>query len=138
MAQLVGNDEIESLRIELAEIGKSLRSSFPRRSTSFRRTTSDFSTSVKDPDEDDEEHALQWAAIERLPTFERLRSSLFHESNGNPSRSVDDEIEGKVRRVIDVTKIGALERHTFIDKLIKHIENDNLRLMQKLRKRIDK
>ncbi|KAI8027206.1 Pleiotropic drug resistance protein 3 [Camellia lanceoleosa] len=36
MAQLVGDDEIESLRIELAEIGRSLRSSFQRHASSFR------------------------------------------------------------------------------------------------------
>ncbi|KAL6964588.1 drug-responsive transcription factor pdr3 [Sarracenia purpurea var. burkii] len=141
MAQLVGNEEIESLKIELAEIGKSLRPSFRRHPSSFRSITSGLGSSIKDhddPDEDYEEFALQWAAIERLPTFERLRSSLFHENNGNPSRSVDDNVKEKVRRVTDVTKIGALERHMFIDKLIKHIEDDNLRLLQKLRKRIDK
>ncbi|XP_058191657.1 pleiotropic drug resistance protein 3-like isoform X2 [Rhododendron vialii] len=83
MAQLVGNDEIESLRIELAEIGKS------------------------------------------------LRSSLFDESDGS---KVD--VPGK--RVVDVTKLGALERQMFVEKLIKYIENDNLRLLQKMRNRVDK
>ncbi|RZB55003.1 Pleiotropic drug resistance protein 3 isoform G [Glycine soja] len=42
------------------------------------------------------------------------------------------------KQVVDVRKLGAQERHTFIEKLIKHIENDNLRLLQKFRKRIDK
>ncbi|KAH7513560.1 hypothetical protein FEM48_Zijuj12G0213100 [Ziziphus jujuba var. spinosa] len=64
---------------------------------------------------------LQWAEIQRLPSLKRLRTSLF---------------EGK--RVVDVAKLGALERHLFIDKLIKHIENDNLRLLRKLRNRIDR
>ncbi|XP_076900742.1 pleiotropic drug resistance protein 3-like isoform X4 [Bidens hawaiensis] len=41
-------------------------------------------------------------------------------------------------KVVDVTKLLAPERHMFIEKLIKHIENDNLRLLQKLRKRTDK
>ncbi|XAR52748.1 hypothetical protein NMG60_11020974 [Bertholletia excelsa] len=127
MAQLVSNDEIESLRIELAELGGSLGSSFRCHTSSFRR----ISGLSSGKDDVDDEYALQWAAIERLPTFERLRSSLFNENDGT---NVD--VQGK--RVIDITKLGALERHKFIDKIIKHIEHDNLHLLQKLRKRIDK
>lgn len=130
MAQLVGNDEIESMRTELAEIGRSLRSSFRRISSSFRSTSG--VVSAKEDNENDE-YQLQWAEIDRLPTFERLRSSLFEEYD---DRNETDDTKGK--RVIDVTKLGALERHVFIEKLIKHIENDNLRLLQKLRKRIDR
>jgi hypothetical protein len=37
MAQMVGTDEIDSLRVvELAEIGRSIRSSFRRHTSSFR------------------------------------------------------------------------------------------------------
>ncbi|KAI3770585.1 hypothetical protein L6452_01724 [Arctium lappa] len=72
-----------------------------------------------------------WAAIDRLPTFERLRLSLFDEENGD-----GHDVKGK--KVVDVTKLLAPERHMFIEKLIKHIENDNLQLLQKLRKRTDK
>ncbi|XP_059654379.1 pleiotropic drug resistance protein 3-like [Cornus florida] len=127
MAQLVGNEEIESLRIELTELGSSLSRSF-RRQTSSSLGSSSFG-SVKG-DEVGDECALKWAEIDRLPTVERLRSSLFdHESDENG-------VQGK--RVIDVTKLGALERHLFIERLIKHIENDNLRLLHKFRKRIDK
>ncbi|KAI8531760.1 hypothetical protein RHMOL_Rhmol11G0160500 [Rhododendron molle] len=127
MAQLVGNDEIESLRIELAEIGKSLRSSV-RRHMSSSRSSSELN-SVKD--DVDNEFALQWAKIDRLPTFERLRSSLFDESDGS-------EVDVQGKRVVDVTKLGALERQMFVEKLIKYIENDNLRLLQKMRNRVDK
>ncbi|KAM7474363.1 hypothetical protein LguiB_021606 [Lonicera macranthoides] len=128
MAQLLGSDEIQSLGIELSEIGRSLRSSFRRHTSSFRSNSS--LSSLKDGV--DEESVLQWAAIDRLPTFERLRSSLFDENDGG------DGVDAKGKRVIDVTKLGALERHMFIERLIKQIENDNLRLLQKLRKRADK
>ncbi|KAI7979754.1 Pleiotropic drug resistance protein 3 [Camellia lanceoleosa] len=127
MAQSVGDDEIESLRIELAEIGRSLRSSFQRHTSSFRSISA--LSSVKD--DVDDEYALQWAAIERLPTFERLRSSLFDENDGS-------KVDAQGKRIVDVTKLDALERNMFIHKLIKHIENDNLRLLHKQRKRIDK
>ncbi|KAF6154956.1 hypothetical protein GIB67_018393 [Kingdonia uniflora] len=120
MAQMVGVDEIESLRMELAEIGRSLRLSFQLRTSSFRSTSS-----VRN--EGNEESDLQWAAIERLPTFEKLRTSLF-----------DNQGDVKGKRVIDVTKLQPVERRMFIEKLIKQIEKDNLRLLQKLRERIDR
>ncbi|XP_009141643.2 ABC transporter G family member 33 isoform X4 [Brassica rapa] len=102
------------LRMELAEIGKSMGSSF--RSSSSRN-------------EDEAEHALQWAEIQRLPSFKQLRSSLVDEEG--------DDVE-KGKRVVDVTKLGAMERHLMIEKLIKHIENDNLKLLKKIRRRIDR
>ncbi|XP_060167398.1 LOW QUALITY PROTEIN: pleiotropic drug resistance protein 3-like [Lycium barbarum] len=129
MAQLFGSDDIESIRMDLSEIGRSLRSSFRRQSSSFR-SNSALSASEKD-DVVDEENMLAWAAIERLPTFDRLRSSVFEEINGN-------EANVKTKRVTDVTKLGAVERHVFIEKMIKHIEHDNLQMLHKIRKRIDK
>ncbi|XP_052110559.1 pleiotropic drug resistance protein 3 isoform X2 [Arachis duranensis] len=130
MAQQAGVDEIESLRIELAEIGRSIRSSFRSYASSFRSNSSINPALDVDNNEGD---ALQWGEIQRLPTFERITSALLdvHDSIGT-SREV------KGRQVVDVSKLGAQERHLFIEKLIKHIENDNLRLLQKFRKRIDK
>ncbi|KAK8675956.1 hypothetical protein V6N13_034014 [Hibiscus sabdariffa] len=119
MAHLVGSHEIQSFRFELAQIGRSIRSSFRSPSSSSR-------------DHDDyNEYEFQWAQVQRLPTFERINTALFDdmEENGN-------YVKGK--RVVNVTKLGADERHIFVEKLIKQIENDNLRLLKKLRHRIDK
>ncbi|KAK1401932.1 pleiotropic drug resistance protein 3-like [Heracleum sosnowskyi] len=127
MAQLVGADDIESLRIELSEIGRSLRSSFRYHASSFRTN----STSLDEITDD--EYVKQWAEINRLPSYKRLRSSLVDDYNDE-----GDIFDAKRKRIIDVSTIGALERHMFIEKLIKHIENDNLRLLHKLRKRINK
>ncbi|ESQ52364.1 hypothetical protein EUTSA_v10016144mg [Eutrema salsugineum] len=114
MAPQMGGDE---LRLELAEIGKSTGSSF--RSSSSRNEL-----------EDEAEYALQWAELQRLPTFKRLRSSLLDEEG--------DEAVEKGKRVADVTKLGATERHLLIEKLIKHIENDNLKLLNKIRRRLER
>lgn len=130
MAQLAGADEIESFRIELAEIGRSIRSSFRSHASSFRSTTT---VNAGDDVVGDEEHDLQWAAVERLPTFERITSALFDEYDGTSAK-----VDSKGTRVVDVTKLGAQERRVFMEKLIKHIENDNLQLLQKIRRRIDK
>ncbi|XP_042478937.1 pleiotropic drug resistance protein 3-like isoform X4 [Macadamia integrifolia] len=136
MAQLAGEDDIESLRIELAELGRSLRHSFQHHA-SKRNSVSNISNDDGDNASiaEDDELNLQWAAIERLPTNQRLRLSLFDDSSNGERESNGD---GKGKRVVDVTKLRAIDRHAIIDKLIKHIENDNLRLLQKLRNRIDK
>lgn len=136
MAQLAGSDEIESLRIELVGIGRSIRSSFGSHGSSFR-SVSNINPVRDDVDDDggDEGDALQWAAIQSLPTFERITSALFdvydygEDTNGG-------EVKGK--QVVKVNKLGAHERRMFIERLIKRAENDNLLLLQKLRKRIDK
>lgn len=83
--------------------------------------------------DDDEQVKLQWAAIQRLPSFKRLKTSLFEVDR----HDLDKEVQRK-KRVVDVTKLEAFERHLFIDKLIKHIETDNLRLLHKLKQRIDR
>ncbi|XP_050220397.1 pleiotropic drug resistance protein 3-like isoform X1 [Mercurialis annua] len=125
MAQLVGPDEIESFRIELAELGRSIRSSF--RSTDH---VSGLTSPEHGLDEEDDIDQLQWAAVERLPTFRRITTALFAEE---PNAS-----DAKAKRIVDVSTLGAQERHMFMEKLIKHIEHDNLRLLKKLRKRIHK
>ncbi|AEE79095.1 ABC transporter-like protein [Arabidopsis thaliana] len=131
MAHMVGADDIESLRVELAEIGRSIRSSFRRHTSSFRSSSSIYEVENDgDVNDHDAEYALQWAEIERLPTVKRMRSTLLDDG--------DESMTEKGRRVVDVTKLGAVERHLMIEKLIKHIENDNLKLLKKIRRRIDR
>ncbi|KAK6937217.1 Plant PDR ABC transporter associated, partial [Dillenia turbinata] len=113
--------------LELADIRRSIGSSFHQLASSFRSTSD--RRSVED---NDDELQLQWAAIERLPTYERIRTSLFHHQN-----PIDGK-EDKQKRVTDVTKLRALERHVFIDKLLKQIEEDNKQLLQKQRERTDR
>lgn len=66
----------------------------------------------------------QWATVERLPTFKRVTTALLH--------TRDDASD-----IVDVTKLGGAERRLLIEKLIKQIEADNLRLLRNIRKRID-
>ncbi|KAL3538336.1 hypothetical protein ACH5RR_001702 [Cinchona calisaya] len=118
MAEFVGRDGVE----------------LSHHPTSSFKSSSSSSNYEKDDENLDEAEssALQWAAIERLPTFERIRSSLFDVNDGNEAK------DNAKKRVVDVTKIGPLEKHLFIEKLIRHVENDNLKLLQKIRKRMDR
>lgn len=133
MAEPVGaeSDGIETIRIELSEIRTSRRSSFQNHASgvlaSFRSASS---ISARD-DANNDENNQQWAEIERLPTFKRLRSSLFEDKDGTKG-------DNRQKKVVDLSKLAATDRHLFIEKLIKHIEHDNLKLLRNIRKRIDK
>lgn len=71
---------------------------------------------------DHDEEALKWAALEKLPTFTRLRTSIIQPH--------DD--------LVDVTKMGVDDRQNFIDSIFKVTEEDNEKFLKKLRKRIDR
>ncbi|KAJ4822691.1 hypothetical protein Tsubulata_024895, partial [Turnera subulata] len=89
---------------------------------------------------EDMDDQLQRAAVERLPTFRRVKLSLFGDDNDKKGRNsivVDQEAAAR-KRVVDVTKLGALERHVFIERLITKVEEDNLRLLTKFKERIDR
>ncbi|XP_073296856.1 pleiotropic drug resistance protein 1-like [Primulina huaijiensis] len=75
-------------------------------------------------DENDEE-ALKWAAIEKLPTYDRLRKGILLGSRGDPSE-------------VDVTDLGFQERKKLLDRLVNATEDDNKRFLTKLKHRIDR
>uniref|UniRef100_A0A7N0V0C7 ABC transporter domain-containing protein n=1 Tax=Kalanchoe fedtschenkoi TaxID=63787 RepID=A0A7N0V0C7_KALFE len=82
----------------------------------------------------EDEEALKWAAIEKLPTYDRLRTSImetFTEHNGNIR-------QGIVHKEVDVTKLDTKERQQFIEKMFKVAEEDNEKYLKKFRNRIDK
>ncbi|GMI77982.1 Arabidopsis thaliana ATP-binding cassette G36, PLEIOTROPIC DRUG RESISTANCE 8 [Hibiscus trionum] len=82
---------------------------------------------------DDDEEALKWAAIEKLPTYDRLRTSIMQSF-------VDNELIGnKVEhRAVDVRNLDINDRQKFIDMLFKVAEEDNEKFLKKFRNRIDK
>lgn len=80
--------------------------------------------SVSSRDEDDEE-ALKWAALEKLPTFDRLRKGILTASHGPGNE-------------IDIHQLGIHERQTIIERLVKVAEDDNEKFLLKLKDRIDR
>ncbi|KAL6208156.1 hypothetical protein ACLB2K_019107 [Fragaria x ananassa] len=76
--------------------------------------------------EEDDEESLNWAAIERLPTFLRIRRSILA-----------DQEEGKARE-IDVKYLGLLERKNLLERLVKIAEEDNEKFLFKLRDRMNR
>ncbi|KAL8260853.1 hypothetical protein R6Q59_024902 [Mikania micrantha] len=75
--------------------------------------------------EEDDEEALKWASLEKLPTFDRLKKGLLFGSTG-PSNE------------IDVDNLGFDQRKHLVDRLVKVADEDNERFLLKLRNRIDR
>jgi len=74
---------------------------------------------------DDDEEALRWAAIERLPTYSRVRTAIL-------SSAADQFKE------VDVRKLAVGDRQEFIERVFRVADEDNQRFLQKLRNRIDR
>ncbi|KAJ6836913.1 ABC transporter G family member 36-like isoform X2 [Iris pallida] len=88
----------------------------------WRRGEDVFSRSSRD--EDDEE-ALKWAALEKLPTYDRLRRGILNEG------------EGEVKDV-QILGLGYQERKNLLERLVRVAEQDNERFLLKLKNRIDR
>ncbi|KAJ8530723.1 hypothetical protein K7X08_023604 [Anisodus acutangulus] len=82
-----------------------------------------FSRSARD--EDDEE-ALKWAALEKLPTYDRLRKGILFGSQGTGAAEVD------------VNDLGVQQRKNLLERLVKVAEEDNEKFLLKLKNRIDR
>lgn len=89
---------------------------------------------------DDDEEALRWAAIERLPTYSRVRTAILSEAAAAGGVNDDDDGGAKQQRFkeVDVRKLGVGERQEFIERVFRVAEEDNQRFLQKLRNRIDR
>lgn len=84
---------------------------------------------------DDDEEALRWAALEKLPTYDRLRTSIIKSFEDNDHNNQGNRV---VHKEVDVRKLDINDRQNFIDRLFKVAEEDNEKFLKKFRNRIDK
>ncbi|KDP37161.1 hypothetical protein JCGZ_06217 [Jatropha curcas] len=75
--------------------------------------------------EEDDEEDLKWAAIERLPTYDRLRKGVLTTMTGGASE-------------IDIRSLGLQERKNLLERLVRVAEEDNEKFLLKLKNRIDR
>ncbi|GKE52180.1 pleiotropic drug resistance protein 1-like protein, partial [Tanacetum coccineum] len=75
--------------------------------------------------EEDDEEALKWASLEKLPTFDRLKKGLLFGSTG-PSHEVD------------VDNLGPEDRKHLLYRLVKTADEDNEGFLLRLRDRFDR
>ncbi|KAL3646512.1 Pleiotropic drug resistance protein 2 [Castilleja foliolosa] len=77
----------------------------------------------------DDQEELMWAAIERLPTYDRTRKGIL-------KKVLDD---GKVvREEVDFSYLGDQEKKHLLENILKVVEEDNERFLQRLRDRTDR
>lgn len=81
-----------------------------------------FSRSVR---EEDDEEALKWATLEKLPTYDRVRRGLLN-------------IGETEQKEIDIRGLGSQEKQILLDRLVRVAEEDNEKFLLKLRERIDR
>ena len=80
---------------------------------------------------DEDEEALKWAAIEKLPTYDRLRTSILQTAAEGDHARLE-------HREVDVRKLDVNERQQIIDKIFKVAEEDNEKFLRKFRNRIER
>ncbi|PON89425.1 ABC type transporter protein [Trema orientale] len=100
------------------------RNSLRSTSSSLWRSNNMEAFSKSSREEDDEE-ALKWAALEKLPTYSRLRKGILTTSKGEHSE-------------VDIHSLGFKERKDLLERLVQVAEEDNERFLLKLRNRIDR
>lgn len=73
----------------------------------------------------DDEEALRWAAIERLPTYNRVRKCVF------------TNMIGDSKEVVDVNKLEIQELKVVLDRLLNSADDDWKRFFDRMRRRFD-
>ncbi|OVA06116.1 ABC transporter-like [Macleaya cordata] len=88
---------------------------FQRGMSSSRRSSKSWSRSRR---ENDDEEELKWAAIEKLPTYDRLRTGILKQVLDNGKISLES---------VDITKLGPQDKKHLMDSILKVADEDNER-----------
>ena len=79
--------------------------------------------------QEDDERDLTWAAIERLPTYDRMRKGVLRQVLDN----------GKVvHHQVDVNHLGLQDKKLLIESILKAVEEDNEKFLRSVRDRVDR
>ncbi|XP_076904317.1 ABC transporter G family member 35-like [Bidens hawaiensis] len=81
----------------------------------------------------EDEEALRWAALEKLPTYNRLRTTIF-----NSYIAADQPHMTTEQMLLDVRSLDPKAQQGIIDKIFKVAEEDNEFFLRKFRDRVDK
>ncbi|KAH7657266.1 Monosaccharide-transporting ATPase protein [Dioscorea alata] len=96
-----------------------------RRSMSSWRANSSSEVFGRSGREEDDEEALKWAALEKLPTYDRMRRGILAGAVGGAQE-------------IDIEGLGFQERKNLLERLVRTAEEDNERFLLKLRNRMER
>ncbi|CAO2183378.1 unnamed protein product [Urochloa humidicola] len=82
---------------------------------------------------DDDEEALRWAALERLPTCDRVRHAILPLGAGGEGGDA-----AGAQQVVDVLDLGPRERRALLERLVRVADEDNERFLLKLKERVER
>ncbi|KAJ7956612.1 Pleiotropic drug resistance ABC transporter [Quillaja saponaria] len=83
-----------------------------------------FARSASFREEGEDEEALRWAALERLPTYTRVRRGIFKNIVGDTKE-------------IDLSELEAQEQKLILDRLVSSVDDDPERFFERMRRRLD-
>ncbi|XP_042498687.1 ABC transporter G family member 39-like [Macadamia integrifolia] len=91
----------------------------------FWRSSSNnvFSQSTRNRDDVDDEEGLKWAALERLPTFDRIKKAIVTGTDGE-------------KKEVDVQNLEIQEKKNLVNRLVRIAEEDNENFLFKLKNRM--
>ena len=128
-----GIDRARGFERPRCSFSRSVRRSMNKKSWSMEDVFSGASHSSRNTHVDEDEEALKWAAIEKLPTYDRLRASIINSFMDNEVHA--DKMKHKK---VDVRKLDLDDRQKFINRIFKVAEEDNEKFLKKFRNRIDR
>jgi hypothetical protein len=91
-----------------------------------------FRRSTASRDDGDDEENLRWAALEKLPTYDRMRRGIIR-------RALDAEGGGdnKLAGEVDLANLDPRDGRELMERVFKAVEDDNERLLRRFRDRLD-
>ncbi|KAL4204868.1 hypothetical protein AMTRI_Chr01g134350 [Amborella trichopoda] len=98
--------------------------SLRRNGSSILRNTGDGMFSRSSHGEEDDVELARWAALERLPTNDRIRKGILSSSKGE-------------RREVEIESLGFHEKKRLIERLVKIPQDHSEQFLLKLKNRID-
>jgi hypothetical protein len=114
-----------------ASISRSLRAGGDVDDDPFRRSQA----SRRGDDDGDDEENLRWAALEKLPTYDRMRRGIIRraldlddDTSSNKQVSADE---------VDIANLDPRAARELMERVFKAVQDDNERLLRRLRDRLD-
>lgn len=90
----------------------------------WNSTENAFSRSSSLKDEVEEEEELRWVALQRLPTYSRIRRGIFRDDIGE-------------HKEISIGNLEASEQRILLDRLVNSVDHDPQLFFARVRKRFD-
>jgi len=118
---MTGGSMRESMRLGSIRVAGSMH----RNVSSWRSGSSASNIFGRSGREEDDEEALKWAALEKLPTYDRLRKGIL---TGAAGQALE----------VDISSLGFEDRKNLLERLVRTAEEDNERFLLKLRNRMER